>query len=56
MRLYHYNNLVKDSRINGSKEIPKEWLKQSEYSGGMLFNWGVYLIDQALLLIDDIVT
>ncbi len=40
-----------ESRIHGSRGIPSDWRCQKEFGGGMLFDWGVHLIDQMLLLI-----
>lgn len=37
-----------ESRIHGSRGIPSDWRGLKEYGGGMLFDWGVHLIDQML--------
>ena len=37
-----------ESRIHGSRGIPSDWRGQKEYGGGMIFDWGVHLIDQIL--------
>ena len=37
-----------ESRIHGSRGIPSDWRGEKEYGGGMLFDWGVHLIDQML--------
>ena len=37
-----------ESRIHGSRGIPSDWRGEKEYGGGMLFDWGVHLIDQIL--------
>ncbi len=37
-----------ESRIHGSRGIPSDWRRKKEYGGGMLFDWGVHLIDQML--------
>ncbi|NLG24025.1 MAG: Gfo/Idh/MocA family oxidoreductase [Clostridiales bacterium] len=42
-----------ESRIHGSRGIPSDWRGQKEYGGGMLYDWGVHLIDQILTLYDD---
>lgn len=39
-----------ESRIHGSRGIPSDWRGLKEYGGGMLFDWGVHLIDQVLQL------
>ncbi len=41
-----------ESRIHGSRGIPSDWRAKKQYGGGMLFDWGVHLIDQMLLLIN----
>ncbi len=42
-----------ESRIHGSRGIPSDWRGHKEYGGGMLFDWGVHLIDQILMLYPD---
>lgn len=42
-----------ESRIHGSRGIPSDWRGQREHGGGMLYDWGVHLIDQMLLLIPE---
>lgn len=37
-----------ESRIHGSRGIPSDWRGQKEYGGGMIYDWGVHLIDQIL--------
>jgi scyllo-inositol 2-dehydrogenase (NADP+) len=37
-----------ESRIHGSRGIPSDWRGMKEYGGGMLYDWGVHLIDQIL--------
>lgn len=37
-----------ESRIHGSRGIPSDWRGELEHGGGMLLDWGVHLIDQAL--------
>ena len=39
-----------ESRIHGSRGIPSDWRGLKEYGGGMLYDGGVHLIDQALLI------
>jgi scyllo-inositol 2-dehydrogenase (NADP+) len=42
-----------ESRIHGSRGIPSDWRGKKEYGGGMLFDWGIHLIDQILQIIPD---
>lgn len=42
-----------ESRIHGSRGIPSDWRCQKEPGGGMIFDWGVHLIDQMLQLIQE---
>lgn len=37
-----------ESRIHGSRGIPSDWRGEFEHGGGMLYDWGVHLIDQCL--------
>ncbi len=39
-----------ESRINGSRGIPSDWRGKKEHGGGMLYDWGIHLIDQALMI------
>ncbi len=39
-----------ESRIHGSRGIPSDWRGIKKYGGGMLYDWGVHLIDQVLTL------
>lgn len=39
-----------ESRIHGSRGIPSDWRGLREYGGGMLYDWGIHLIDQVLLV------
>lgn len=45
-----------ESRVMGSNGIPGAWRKVAAQGGGMMLDWGVHLIDQMLLMIDDVVT
>ena len=40
-----------ESRIHGSRGIPSDWRGIKKYGGGMLYDWGVHLIDQALMIL-----
>ncbi len=39
-----------ESRIHGSRGIPSDWRGEKEHGGGMLYDWGIHLIDQALMI------
>lgn len=41
-----------DSRLFGEKGMPGDWRSIKEAGGGMIYDWGVHLIDQALQLDD----
>jgi predicted dehydrogenase len=40
-----------ESRIHGSRGIPSDWRGKKEFGGGMIFDWGVHLIDQILQIV-----
>lgn len=40
-----------ESRIHGSRGIPSDWRGEKKYGGGMLYDWGVHLIDQILMIL-----
>ncbi|MGM9642309.1 MAG: Gfo/Idh/MocA family protein [Eubacteriales bacterium] len=42
-----------ESRIQGSRGIPGDWRGKPEHGGGMIYDWGVHLIDQMLLIFAD---
>ncbi len=42
-----------ESRIHGSRGIPGDWRKVAAKGGGMMLDWGVHLIDQALMVIPE---
>jgi len=54
---YHCGKLGKvtsvESRYHGSRGIPGDWRGKKEHGGGMIYDWGVHLIDQMLGIIDD---
>ena len=37
-----------ETRVQGSRGIPGDWRKHKEYGGGMIYDWGVHLIDQII--------
>ena len=39
-----------ESRVHGSRGIPGDWRQKKEYGGGMLYDWGIHLIDQMLMI------
>lgn len=40
-----------ESRVHGSRGIPGDWRQEPEHGGGMLLDWGVHILDQALQII-----
>lgn len=55
-RLYDEGTLGKvfriESRVHGSRGIPGDWRNKKECGGGMVFDWGVHLLDQIMQMID----
>ncbi len=45
-----------ESRVQGAKGIPGDWRCVKEAGGGMLYDWGVHLIDQIMWYVDSPVT
>ena len=41
-----------ESRVQGSRGVPGDWRKKKEHGGGMVLDWGVHLLDQALMTFD----
>lgn len=39
-----------ESRVQGSRGIPGDWRNQKGHGGGMLLDWGIHLLDQALMM------
>lgn len=39
-----------ESRVHGSRGIPGDWRGIKKYGGGMLYDWGIHLIDQILMI------
>lgn len=42
-----------ESRVHGSRGVPGDWRNHKEFGGGMVFDWGIHVIDQALMLMGD---
>ncbi len=42
-----------ENRVHGSRGIPGDWRKEKIHGGGMIFDWGVHLIDQTLQIIPE---
>ena len=55
--VYHSGHLgdvfTVESRYHGSRGIPGDWRGKKKHGGGMIFDWGVHLIDQMLGIVDD---
>lgn len=45
-----------ESRVHGSRGIPGDWRQLKECGGGMVYDWGVHILDQMLQLIPDKIT
>ncbi len=42
-----------ESRVHGSRGIPGDWRQEPEKGGGMVLDWGVHILDQALMMIPE---
>ena len=42
-----------ESRVHGAHGIPGDWRQEPEQGGGMILDWGVHLLDQAMLFFPD---
>ncbi len=40
-----------ETRVHGSRGIPSDWRGMKQYGGGMLYDWGIHLIDQVLMVL-----
>lgn len=47
---------VFESRVEGSRGMPKGWRTIKALGGGMMLDWGVHLIDQMMYMLDEKVT
>lgn len=45
-----------ESRVEGSRGMPEGWRTQKAQGGGMMYDWGVHLIDQIMYMYDCKVT
>lgn len=39
-----------ESRVQGSRGVPGDWRNRPEHGGGMVLDWGIHLLDQALMM------
>jgi predicted dehydrogenase len=39
-----------ESRVHGSRGIPSDWRGEKSHGGGMMYDWGIHLIDQVLMI------
>lgn len=44
---------VIESRVEGSRGMPKGWRTLKKLGGGMMLDWGVHLIDQIMYMVDE---
>jgi len=42
-----------ESRVHGAHGIPGDWRQDPKQGGGMVYDWGIHLIDQAAMLYPD---
>ena len=40
-----------ESRVEGSRGIADTWRRKKEFGGGMLYDWGIHIIDQACMIL-----
>lgn len=45
-----------ETRVHGSRGIPSDWRHEKAFGGGMVFDWGVHLMDRLLLIVDSPIT
>lgn len=39
-----------ESKVHGSRGVPGDWRNTREHGGGMVLDWGIHLLDQALMM------
>jgi len=39
-----------ESRVHGSRGVPGDWRNKKRHGGGMVLDWGIHLLDQALMM------
>lgn len=44
---------VIESRVEGSRGLPEGWRTKKAQGGGMMFDWGVHLIDQVMYMVKE---
>ena len=42
-----------ESRVHGAHGIPGDWRQDPAQGGGMVYDWGIHLLDQAVMLFPD---
>ena len=42
-----------ESRVHGAHGIPGDWRQEADKGGGMVYDWGIHLLDQAMMLFPD---
>ncbi len=42
-----------ENRVHGSRGIPGDWRQYPEFGGGMILDWGVHILDQMVLLVNE---
>ncbi|MCL2446782.1 MAG: Gfo/Idh/MocA family oxidoreductase [Oscillospiraceae bacterium] len=42
-----------ESRVHGSRGIPGDWRNMKQHGGGMVYDWGIHLLDQMLVMMGD---
>ncbi len=42
-----------ESRVHGAHGIPGDWRQDPRQGGGMVYDWGIHLLDQAVMLYPD---